>query len=317
MHHMKPAGRILVFCLCLAAAGCATSNHSTPEGDRGSEGTGGTKKPLDAGGLSSNGSPDLSWPVSEYIRLGMPDPDRFWTGSDYGTCSSFLRHLERTNRAAFPRLDSASSSPVFARIINATNTLHCLEADLPAGDRLKLYQSLIIYLPSILDLYKLSGWDATFHRETVELAHTHLHLLRRAVELDGKPMPGTPRDSRSPRFQVKEATITPWNAPYDDPNNLMVPRNGSFGVLGAHAAVTLRVLLPWLGDRTVIPDSERLAATRYLNEDVPLLWSHIVPVSRKRLMQDLETVIEGTRQVEVRQGLENLRKQLTMTDAGS
>lgn len=262
-------------------------------------------------------TPDRSWRVSEYVRLGMPDPGRFWMASDYVTCCNFLRQLDRTNRAAFPRLDSPRSGPVFARLINATNTLHCLEAALPAPERLKLYQNLIIFLPSILDMYKLSGSDATFHRETVELSHTHLHLLRLAIELDGKPMPGTPEDSRSPRFHLREATLTPWNAPYGDPNNYMVPRNGSFGVLGAHAAVTLGRLLPWLGDRTVVPDSERLAATRYLSEDVPLLWTHIVPASRKGLLQDLEAVIEGTRQVEVRQGLENLKKQLTLIKEGS
>jgi hypothetical protein len=310
MHRMKPAGRILVFCLCLAGAGCATRNHSTPEGGRGIEATGGTKKTVDGVDLSGGGLPDQSWPVSEYVRLGMPDPGRFWMASDYATCSSFLRQLDRTNRAAFPRLDSASSGPVFARIINATNTLHCLEAALPVADRLKLYQSLVIFLPSILDLYKLSGADATYHHETVELAHTHLHLLRRAVELEGKPIPGAQEDGSSLRFHVREATLTPWNAPYADPNNYRVPQNGTFGVLGAHAAVTLSLLLPWLGDRTVIPDAERLAATRYLNDDVPLLWAHIVPASRQGLMQDLEAVIEGTHQVEVRQGLENLKKQL-------
>ena len=259
-------------------------------------------------------TPDRSWPVAEYVRLGMPDPAKFWMASDYATCCMFLRQLDRTNRAAFPRLDSANSGPVFARLINATNTLQCLEAALPAADRLKLYQNLIIFLPSILDMYKLSGSDATFHHETVELAHTHLHLLRLAIELDGKPMPG---DSRSPPLHLSEASLTPWNASYADPKNYMVPRNGSFGVLGAHAAVTLSVLLPWLGDRTVVPDSERLAATRYLNEDVPLLWSHIVPASRTGLMQDLEVVIEATHQAEVLKGLADLKKQLTTAKEGS
>ncbi len=305
MPNMETAARIFLACLCLALAGCATASHSSHDGSRVTPETGGTKNTV-GGDISRNTSPDLSWPVSEYVRLGMPDPGRFWLASDYAACCYFLRGLDRTNRAAFPRLDSTNSGPVFARVINATNTLYCLEAPLPAAERLKLYQSLITFLPSLLDMYKLSGLDATFHHETVELAHTHLHLLRLAVELDGKPMP---RSSGSPPIHVAEYTITPWNS-QGSPANFAVPRNGSFGILGAHATVTLSWLLPWLGDRTVIPDPERLAATRYLNEDVPVIWSHIVPASRKRLMQDLDVVIEGTRQVEVRQGLENLRKQL-------
>lgn len=251
-------------------------------------------------------TPDRSWPVAEYVRFGMPDPARFWLASDYTTFSVLLRELDRTNRAAFPRLDSANSSPLFARVINPTNTLHCLEADLPAADRLQLYQTLIIFVPSILDMYKLSGMDSTFHHETVELAHTHLHLLKMGLELDGKPMPGV---SGSPPMHLREATITPWNS-QTSPDNFNVPRKNSFGVLGAHAAVTLSQLLPWLGDRTVIPQPERLAATRYLNEDLPLLWPNIVPASRKRLMEDLVTVIEGTRQPDILEGLENLKNQL-------
>jgi hypothetical protein len=264
---------------------------------------------------SSAESPDTSWPVSEYVRIGVPDPGKFWTGSDYATFCFVLRGLDWTNRAAFPRLDSTNSGAVFARVINPTNTLDCMQAPVPAADRLRLYQSLLIYLPSILDLYKLSGTDTTFHRETVELAHTHLHLLRLALELDGKPMPGAPPGS--PPLHLAEESLTRWSAPYSDPDNYKVPRNGTFSVLGAQAAVTVNRLLPWLGDRTVVPDSERLAAARYLNEDVPPLWVHMVPTTRQGLMQDLETVIARTRQAEVRAQLENLRKQLNAPKDGA
>jgi hypothetical protein len=257
-------------------------------------------------------TPDRSWPVGEYVRIGMPDPGKFWTASDYATFCGLLHELDRTNRSAFPRLDSATSGPLFARVTNPTNTLLCFEAELPADARLRLFQSLLIFIPSILDMYKLSGMDATFHHETIELAHTHLRLLRLAVEQDGKPMPHTPG---SPPLHLREQTITRWNS-QGSPDNFMVPRKGSFGVLGAHAAVTLGDVLPWLGDPTVVPDSERLTATRYLNDDVPLLWEHIVPASRAGLMQDLAAVIERTRHVEVRQGLENLRKQLAATKGG-
>lgn len=258
-------------------------------------------------------TPDRSWSIAEYVRFGMPDPAKFWTGSDYATFCGLLHQLDRTNRAAFPRLDSSTSGALFARVTNPTNTLFCLEANLPAGERLRLYQSLLTFMPSILDMYKLSGMDATFHHETVELAHTHLHLLRLAVEQDGKPMPGSPG---SPPMHLREFTITPWNS-QGDPDNFVVPRKGSFEVLGAHAAVTLSYLLPWLGDRTVVPDSERLAATRYLNEDVPLIWENIVPASRARLMEDLTMVINGTRHGEIRSELENLRKRLTATKDGA
>src|SRR5215472_16792509 len=76
-------------------------------------------------------SPDTSLPVSEYVRIGVPDPGKFWTGSDYATFCFVLRGLDRTNRAAFPRLDSTNSGAVFARIMNPTNTLDWMRAPLP------------------------------------------------------------------------------------------------------------------------------------------------------------------------------------------
>src|SRR5689334_2560530 len=129
-------------------------------------------------------TPDRSWPVPEYVRIGMPDPAKFWTASDYATFTGLLHELDRTNRSAFPRLDSSTSGPLIARVMNPTNTLRCFEADLPAADRLRLFQSLLTFIPSILDMYKLSGMDATFHHETIELAHTHLRLLKVAIDQD-------------------------------------------------------------------------------------------------------------------------------------
>ncbi len=268
---------------------------------------------LTCGSLTLNAqTPDACWTVSDYVRIGVPDPDKFWRAIDYANFSGVLRGLDRTNRAALPRIDSDRSGPIFARLINSSNTLYCLEANLPPKDRLALHQALISYLPSILDMYKLSGMDATFHRETVELAHTHLHLVRLSIEFDGKPIPGV---SNSPPIRLSESSVTPWNAPYADPDNYRVPRNGSFGVAGAHAATTLTILLPWLGDRTVIPVSERVDAIRYLNEDVPVIWRHIVPATRKSLLQELDFVIDSTRQPQVREGLEQLRKELQLSGA--
>jgi hypothetical protein len=67
-------------------------------------------------------TPDRSRPVADYVRIGMPDPGQLWTASDYRDCRRVLLELDRTNRAALPRIDSAVSGPVFARLVNPTNT---------------------------------------------------------------------------------------------------------------------------------------------------------------------------------------------------
>src|SRR5262245_29693793 len=61
------------------------------------------------------GESDESWPTDAYVKIGLPDPDRFWTGEDYRDARDVLYALVRTNRAALPRMDSPKSGAVFAR----------------------------------------------------------------------------------------------------------------------------------------------------------------------------------------------------------
>src|SRR4026209_1768692 len=97
---------------------------------------------------------DSSWPVSEYLRLGMPDPDRLWLAADYRDCRDTLYKIDLNNHDALPRLDSPKSGPLFARIINPTNTLLLAERFLPSTNRMQLFAEIFNRMPVFQRLYR-------------------------------------------------------------------------------------------------------------------------------------------------------------------
>src|SRR5689334_9503776 len=168
---------------------------------------------------------DQSWPVADYVRIGMPDPGRLWTAADYRNCRDILYALDRTNRAALPRMESAKSGDIFARLVNPTNTSLLAERFLPSEERVRLFYAVLNRLPAFRDIYRFNSREPAFHRETIELDHTFLRMLGSAVEWDGKALPpaaGEARverdgktlppaasETRSVTFQLSELSRTP------------------------------------------------------------------------------------------------------------
>ena len=68
-------------------------------------------------------------------------------------CRDVLLQLARTNHAALPRMDSPASGPIFARLVNPTNTLLLTERILPSAERIKLFYGLLNSIPVFQDLF--------------------------------------------------------------------------------------------------------------------------------------------------------------------
>jgi hypothetical protein len=258
-------------------------------------------------------STDQSWAVDDYMRAGMPDPNRLWTAADYRGCRDILYALDRTNRAALPRMESSKSGSVFARMINVTNTLSLADRFLPSEERVRLFYAVLNRLPAFRDIYRLNSSESAFHRETIELDHIFLRMLGSAVEWDGKTLPASAGETRSVTFQLSELSRTPIESLLAlSPAQSVVPRGDRFIVVGAYSAVTLRSRLPWLADGTGLPDSNRLRAIHYLREDIPPLWPHLSSSQQRESVGDLDEVLRRTRHEEIRRELEAFRGQLPL-----
>ena len=283
----------------LFLAGCSTAKVSTPPAAR-------TRFEPTVPRPS-----DESWPAADYMRIGMPDPGRLWKAADYADCRDILYGLDRTNRAALPRMESLKSGAVFARLNNPTNTLLLKEPFLPSGDRIGTFMTIINRFPSFHDIYRFDDREPVFHREVIELNHTFLRMLGSAVEWDGKTLPPAPGENRAATFRLSELSRTYNESLLNlDPAQSVVPRSDRFIVVGAYTSVTLGSFLPWLADGAGLTEAERLKAIRYLRDDVPILWSHVSIAHQRELLGDLGEVLRRTHHEEIRRNLEAFQQQL-------
>ena len=254
---------------------------------------------------------DESWVVGDYLRIGMPDPDRLWTAADYGDCRDVLYKLERTQRTALPRLGSAKSGALFARFINPTNTLLLEDRFLPTEERIRSFVGILNRLPALQEIYKATLREPFFHREAIEIDHTFLRMLGHAVEWNEKSLPPSVGETRGATFRLVELSRTYTESLLNlSPAQSVVPRGDRFVIVGAYSVVTFRSRLPWLADGTGLPEVERLRAIRYLRADMPALWPHFSASQQQESMSDLDAVLRRTRNEEIRRELQSFRQQL-------
>ncbi len=71
-------------------------------------------------------------------------------------------------------------------------------------------------------------------------------------------------------------------------------------------------VLPWLADRSGLPKALRLRAARYLREDMPTIWKHVLLSGQERALQDLNGVLALVQDNDVRRELEALRAQIPL-----
>ena len=254
---------------------------------------------------------DESWVVADYMRIGMPDPDRLWTAADYRDCRDVLYKLERSQRNALPRLESAKSGRLFARFINPTNTLLLTDRFLPTPERIDSFAAILNRMPAFQEIYRSTYREPIFHRETLELEHALLRMLGHAVAWDAKSLPPSTSETRGATFHLVELSRTYTESLLNlSPAQSVVPRGDRFIVVGAYSAVTLRSRLPWLADRTGLPEAERLRAIGYLREDIPILWPHLSASQQHEAVRDLDDVLRRTHHERIREELHAFRQQL-------
>lgn len=256
---------------------------------------------------------DGSWPVSDYVKMGAPDPARFWTPNDYGQLRDVLYQLSRTQRNALPRMDSSKSGLLFARLINATNTLLLAETSLPTRKRIELFMGVLNRFPVFQGIYRADMEGPAFHREAIELDHAYLSMLRHAVEWNGKKLRGAADESSAVTFRLVELARTGYDSLLGRPGTeTFIAPSDSSSVVGARTAATVMERLPWLADGTGVSDVDRHRAVHSLQENLPGLWSHITSAHRKELASSLDEVLRRTQEPAIRKELESLRQQLIL-----
>lgn len=301
--HRVPEIRVVVWLLCascvLLGGGCRSNEVTAPAT------TISTLKTV------PKVATDSSWTAEEYVKIGAPDPNRYWTDSDFHDYRDVLSRLVVTNRAALPRVESPKSGLVFARLVNPTNTAFLGDRFLPTQKRVKHFSEILNRMPTFQSIYRYDTTEPVFHREVIELNHAFLRMLVSAMEWDGKPLPPSAGEHQPTTFRFTEYSRTRIDGLLNSPSQQSeIPRDDRLILVGAHAAATLRSFLPWLADGSSQPTAERLRAIRYMRQDLPALWPHVRASQQRESLEELNEVLRRTQHGEVRSEIEALRSQL-------
>ncbi|HUX94916.1 MAG TPA: hypothetical protein VMV47_04220 [Bacteroidales bacterium] len=128
---------------------------------------------------------DYSLKTEDYIKLGMPDHSKKWTGDDYSEANITLSTLQMEAPLSLPRKNSRKSGEMFNRIVNEENISFVYDTAIP----LKVRAFLIQHYPRIIgeveniysfeekgkpvykeELLDIKIFELTIHDKMLELA---------------------------------------------------------------------------------------------------------------------------------------------------
>lgn len=89
---------------------------------------------------------DYSLNTEDYIKIGMPDHNKKWTGDDYSEANITLSTLKMDAPMSLPRKNSAKSGVLFERFVNDENIAFVYDTTIP----LKVRAYLIQHYPAII-----------------------------------------------------------------------------------------------------------------------------------------------------------------------
>ncbi len=96
--------------------------------------------------------PDNSLTLANYAEIGIPQPDKIWTVTDYKVAFKYLKELHKEDREGLPRKESSLSGDLFNRMVNIDNFQFMLDQSQPLQERFKSLE-YIVNVPN--ELYML------------------------------------------------------------------------------------------------------------------------------------------------------------------
>ena len=156
------------------AKAASSAANATSDGSAATQAPPGPE-PLPATGALAN---DTSLTLTVYQAAGVPEIERAWSVLDYERCLSVLFELLRSGRQDLPRLGSARSGALFARLVDARNFA---AQGVTSRERAPELQRYLDVFPRLLKLYSPANDHIDFSAEQAELTVCLLELLGLAL----------------------------------------------------------------------------------------------------------------------------------------
>jgi hypothetical protein len=183
--------RILPAFLCILAAAFVSCSRSNPEAVP-------AEPPHTRPAVE-----DHSLTIDEYLRLGMPAPDRAWSPQDYSQAATVLKSIAQKNPRELPRSGSPASGKLFERIASTENLAPLLDEKLSLDTRMPM---MIGYLDGsrqvMTDYLDPATRGFVFDSEVAGLMGLMLKLGETSIGLGNKFMASVPKDD--PKMSVRQ-----------------------------------------------------------------------------------------------------------------
>ncbi len=280
MRHMRPVSYLAGLGLIIVAVGgCGKKTSATilPAGTQASTPEQTTPKPV--------AGPDLSLTRDEYIRAGVPAPDRTWSAEDMRDAVKALGMLKDTR--ALPRYKSGRSGDVFSRITSADNLRLYQDRSRPVDGRLSEAISFMDAFDEMSKLYIVAFRDdSTRDADEVEIVAAVMRLTVVLLEIVDQYVPTLKKDA--PDFERRMKGVSQM-------------RQG----LASQMVGQLRML-----EKKEYRLSERSRLVGYMRVTFPAMASQAPVASQKEIESRLEQLSKDPQLKELHPGLAQLRGDL-------
>jgi hypothetical protein len=153
---------------------------------------------------------DLSLPLEEYQKLGVPAVDKAWTGAEMATAARVLKQLAATDERQLPRYQSKRSGALFARITSAKDLQPWSDRKVPLNERIGPAVRYMDATNQILLIYLLA-----FQKQKVrdtEVLELMAHIFRLSVTVQDRAEElMLTLDKNDPKYPVRIQGLTQMN----------------------------------------------------------------------------------------------------------
>ena len=231
---------------------------------------------------------DESLSSDEYIRLGLPSPDREWSGEDMAAAEKVLASVAQGGYQRLPRSESVRSKDVFSRLTSDSNLDLFRNRSFPIEAR---FPELLKYMDAhrrVLLMY-ISGFTKSQVRdsEIVELMGAQLHLAALVFELTDEFL--LTIDKNDPTYSTRMQGVE------------RVKKGAANVVMGT---------LQMLTEQPTYRASELRKLVGHMQETYPVLISHLSSGSRTEALVKLEKMQDDPQMSELQPGLRELLEKL-------
>jgi len=229
---------------------------------------------------------DRSLTPDEYLKMGMPSPDRMWSPLDYGQASKVLKTLIDKDPCQLPRYESGRSGKMFDRIRSPENLAISQDQNLQVETRMSLTFSYLENLSPILQIYLTEAEHGkNFDAEIVEIMGLMLEISQKSQPLAAQFMASLPKDD--PQLSVRQA---------------------GFEKMKAGTITTFTGAIDSVEEVHFYRAPARVRLCEYLQETLPQAMRNFPPSVQKELSIRLEKMSENESDENVKKALAKQRK---------